>query len=153
MIGFTDAKNSTNTSVLSEPSTEKEEYEALMAFVNPIATPMAPRKLAKKLYKLVRKASKEKKHLLQGVVEVQRGIRRGMKGLVIIAGNISPIDVFVHIPGVCEELDLPYVYTPSKEHLGLVAGHKRPNVMLMVIPDPKYQELFDECESTISKLA
>lgn len=33
----------------------------------------------------------------------------------IIAGNISPIDVITHVPILCEDKDIPYVYVSSKE--------------------------------------
>lgn len=33
----------------------------------------------------------------------------------VIAGNISPIDVITHVPILCEEAEIPYVYVPSKE--------------------------------------
>ena len=33
----------------------------------------------------------------------------------VIAGNISPIDVVTHVPILCEEAEIPYVYVPSKE--------------------------------------
>lgn len=35
--------------------------------------------------------------------------------LCVIAGNISPIDVITHLPILCEEAGVPYVYVPSKE--------------------------------------
>ena len=35
--------------------------------------------------------------------------------ICVIAGNISPIDVITHVPILCEEADIPYVYVPSKE--------------------------------------
>ena len=35
--------------------------------------------------------------------------------LCVIAGNISPIDVITHVPILCEESDIPYIYVPSKE--------------------------------------
>lgn len=34
--------------------------------------------------------------------------------LVILAGNVSPIDVITHIPVMCEEADIPYIYVPAK---------------------------------------
>jgi hypothetical protein len=39
---------------------------------------------------------------------------------MILAGNITPIDVITHIPILCEEKDIPYIYVPAKEHLGAV---------------------------------
>src|SRR5690348_1622499 len=41
-----------------------------------------------------------------------------MGSLMILAGNITPIDVITHIPILCEENDIPYVYVPKKEELG-----------------------------------
>lgn len=35
--------------------------------------------------------------------------------LCVIAGNISPIDVITHVPILCEESDIPYIYVASKE--------------------------------------
>lgn len=132
--------------------TEKDDYDALCAFVNPIAHPLASRKLAKKLYKLLKKASKEKYHLRQGVSDVQRAFRKGESGLAVLAGNVSPLDVYCHIPALCEDQDIPYVFTPSKEQLGLACGHRRPTVVALVRPHESYQELFDECAEIVKGL-
>lgn len=35
--------------------------------------------------------------------------------LCVIAGNISPIDVITHLPILCEESGIPYIYVPTKE--------------------------------------
>lgn len=35
--------------------------------------------------------------------------------LVILAGDISPIDVITHVPVLCEDNNIPYVYVPAKE--------------------------------------
>ena len=35
--------------------------------------------------------------------------------ICIIAGDISPIDVVTHLPVLCEDHDIPYIYVPSKE--------------------------------------
>ena len=33
----------------------------------------------------------------------------------MLAGDISPIDVITHVPVLCEDNDIPYVYVPAKE--------------------------------------
>lgn len=33
---------------------------------------------------------------------------------MILAGDVSPIDVISHIPVLCEENQIPYCYVPSK---------------------------------------
>lgn len=35
--------------------------------------------------------------------------------IIILAGDISPIDVITHVPVLCEDHNVPYVYVPSKE--------------------------------------
>ena len=37
--------------------------------------------------------------------------------ICILAGDISPIDVITHIPILCEDSGIPYIYVPSKEVL------------------------------------
>lgn len=41
-------------------------------------------------------------------------LRKGEKGLVIMAGDISPIDVISHLAVYCEDLEVPYIYVNSK---------------------------------------
>lgn len=73
------------------PVTDKGEYEELCQHVNAISQPLANRKLAKKVYKLIKKSSKDKKNLVQGLSDVQRAIRKDEKGVVVLAGNILKI--------------------------------------------------------------
>lgn len=88
-------------------------YEERIKHVSIIAQPLASKKHTKRVYKVVKKATKVK-GIKRGVKEVVKGIRKGEKGLCIIAGDISPIDVISHIPVLCEENDIPYIFTPSK---------------------------------------
>ncbi|KAH1248544.1 H/ACA ribonucleoprotein complex subunit 2-like protein [Glycine max] len=96
----------------SDSEAEKEKKKMLA--LAPIAKPLAGKKLCKRTLKLVRRAA-EHKCLKRGVKEVVKSIRRGHKGLCVIAGNISPIDVITHLPILCEDSDIPYIYVPSKE--------------------------------------
>ncbi|GMR54241.1 hypothetical protein PMAYCL1PPCAC_24436, partial [Pristionchus mayeri] len=138
--------------VAEGPTTDKEEYEALCTLANAISQPMANRKLAKKVYKLIKKASKNKGQLRQGLTDVQKAIRKKEQGLVVLAGNVTPIDVYSHFPAMCEDKDYPYCFTPSREHLGLAAGHKRPSVVMMIRPSEDYQELYDEVKESMGTL-
>ncbi|KAF8952763.1 snoRNA-binding protein [Podila verticillata] len=128
--------------------------------LSPIAAPMAADKLTKKLLKTVKKAAKAK-HVKRGVKEVVKGLRKGEKGLVLIAGDISPIDVISHVPVLCEENDVPYVFLPSKEDLGTAGSTKRPTSCVMVVLGGKkkdmdgakdYKELYDECFSKVKEM-
>jgi H/ACA ribonucleoprotein complex subunit 2 len=88
-------------------------YEERVKHVSVVSKPLASKKHTKKVYKVVKKATKVK-GIKRGVKEVVKSIRKGEKGLCVIAGDISPVDVISHIPVLCEENDIPYVFTPSK---------------------------------------
>ncbi|EUC57763.1 patatin-like phospholipase domain protein [Rhizoctonia solani AG-3 Rhs1AP] len=144
---------------------EKDEKELIVVPVeelSPIAHPLAGKKLVKKLHKTVKKASKSRQ-VKRGVKEVVKSIRKGEKGLLILAADITPIDIISHLPVMAEDASIPYVFVASKEELGQASSTKRPTSCVLVCPDAKkkkkkvegqegmveskeddYRELYDE---------
>ncbi|XP_074572214.1 H/ACA ribonucleoprotein complex subunit 2-like protein [Curcuma longa] len=131
----------------SENEKSVKERKKLMA-VAPIAKPLAGRKLCKRTLKLVRRAA-EAKCLKRGVKEVVKSVRRGHKGLCIIAGNISPIDVIMHVPILLEEADIPYIYVPSKEDLAVARVTKRPTCCVLVTTKPTKGDVPQEVQGKL----
>ncbi|CAI0412997.1 unnamed protein product [Linum tenue] len=129
----------------AEKSAQKQDGEKKKKAIAlaPIAKPLAGKKLCKRTFKLVRKAA-EHKCLKRGVKEVVKSIRRGGKGICIIAGNISPIDVITHVPILCEESEVPYIYVPSKEDLATAGNTKRPTCCVLVLTKPPKGEIAKE---------
>lgn len=134
-------------------------YEEKARLVSVIAKPLADEKLCKKVLKLTRKASK-RKAVRRGVKEVVKALRKNCKGICILAGDISPVDVLTHIPVICEDHGIPYIYVPSKEDLGAAALSKRPtSCMLVMLQPPKgpvdaaeqteYEEAYNEVEKKV----
>lgn len=58
----------------------EDDYDDKLAFVSPIAKPMASKKIAKKCYKLIKKAVKQKNFIRNGLKDVQKRLRKGEKG-------------------------------------------------------------------------
>jgi hypothetical protein len=48
--------------------------------------------------------------------------RTHTNSICVLAGDIFPVDVITHIPIVCEDNKVPYVYVPSKE-VSSAQGH------------------------------
>ena len=132
-------------------SSESKPYEELVALVNVISNPLASKKLTKKLYKVVKKAKKAKR-LKRGVREVVKALRKDEKGVVVLAGDVSPIDVVSHIPVFCEDKEVPYCYVPSRRDLGSASLTKRPTSVVLVKSDKEYQELYQECHTAVDAL-
>lgn len=66
--------------------------------------------------------------------EVVKQLKTTKEGLCVIAGDISPIDVITHVPMLCEEAGVQYVYVHSKEQLGAAGMTKRPTSVMLVLP-------------------
>jgi H/ACA ribonucleoprotein complex subunit 2 len=54
-------------------------------------------------------------------------------GVVILAADISPMDVISHIPVLCEDHNIPYIYVTSRAELGMAGQTKRPTSVVMVV--------------------
>jgi len=127
-------------------------YAEKLKYCSVIAQPMASKKLTKKLCKLIRKASKRKTFLRRGLKDVQLRIRKGETGIVVFGGDVTPVDVMVHLPGVCEEKNLPYCYVPLRADIGAAMGFKRPCLMALIRENEDYKELYDECLAEVKAL-
>eukprot|EP01120_Amphizonella_sp_Union-15-10_P012785 TRINITY_DN5773_c0_g1_i1.p1 TRINITY_DN5773_c0_g1~~TRINITY_DN5773_c0_g1_i1.p1 ORF type:complete len:145 (-),score=29.36 TRINITY_DN5773_c0_g1_i1:47-481(-) len=120
-----------------------------------IADPLAGKRLTKRICKFLGKVSQEDhKTLKKGIMAVAKGIRKGQKGMMIIAGDISPIELVCHFPIICEEQGLPYIYVPSKAELGKAVGSKRPISILMVVlgPTSKLKSKYDSIVKEIKEI-
>ncbi|KAI9742178.1 MAG: snoRNA-binding protein [Claussenomyces sp. TS43310] len=105
----------------------------------PFAAPLADDKVTKKVLKSVKKAAKNKT-LKRGVKEVVKSLRKSPQGagagtapgVVILAADISPMDVISHIPVLCEDHNVPYIFVTSRAELGAAGNTKRPTSVVMV---------------------
>jgi len=77
--------------------------------------------LAEKTYNAVEKAADTGK-IAVGTNEVTKSVERNNADLVIIAEDVSPEEIVMHLPSLAEERDTPYTFVPEKEELGLAAG-------------------------------
>lgn len=80
-----------------------------------------PKEIAEKAYEAVQIA-KDTGRVRKGTNEATKIIEKGEAALIVIAEDVDPEEVVVHIPMLCDEKGIPYVYVPSKKDLGKSAG-------------------------------
>ncbi len=66
--------------------------------------------------------AKQSGSVRKGVNEVTKSVERGVSSLVIIAGDVEPEEVVMHLPTICEQKKIPFVFVPLKLDLGKAAG-------------------------------
>jgi len=57
-----------------------------------------------------------------GTNETTKAIERGVAKLVVIAEDVQPKEVIMHLPSLCDEKKIPYVIVKNKLELGRAAG-------------------------------
>jgi len=80
-----------------------------------------PKELNDKVLQLLETAKNSGK-VRRGINETTKNVERGVAQLVIIAEDIEPEEIAMHLPTLCEEKNIPYVYTPNKVDLGRASG-------------------------------
>jgi len=115
----------------------------------PYVTWETPPELAKEALKLLEEVRQRGGKIRKGVNETTKSIERGQAKLVYIAMDVNPPEIVFHLPALCEERGVPYLFVPSKAELGKAAGIERPASSAAII-EPG--ELADRLQKVIQKI-
>ena len=104
-----------------------------------------PKDIVSKAYEAVEIAKNTGK-IKKGVNETTKAIDRGQAKLVVIAKDVNPKEILMHIPALCEEKKVPLVIVPSKNDLGAAAGIELGTTAVAVVKEGNSKELITEIE-------
>merc|ERR1712002_1334977 len=85
--------------------------------VNPKAYPLADPDLTQKILELVKQASNYKQ-LKKGANEATKTLNRGIAEFIVMSADAEPLEILLHLPLLCEDKNVPYVFVRSKTALG-----------------------------------
>ena len=71
----------------------------------------------------------------KGTNEVTKAIERGDAKLVAYAKDVTPAEITMHIPLLCQEKGIICVGVPSKEELGASSGIGVPTVSVAIVEE------------------
>lgn len=92
---------------------------------NPKAFPLADAELSQQILDVVQQATKLRQ-LKKGANETTKTLNRGISEFIIMAADCTPIEILLHLPLLCEDKNVPYVFVPSRAALGRACGVSRP---------------------------
>jgi len=110
-----------------------------------------PKELADAAYETISMV-KDTGKLRRGVNEVTKAVDRGIAKLVVIAEDVDPPEIVAHLPLLCEERKVPYIYVPSKRQLGLVSGIEVAASSVAVVDPGDAKSVVEELISKIEAL-
>jgi len=102
-----------------------------------------PKELADRAYEAVELARDTGK-VRKGTNEVTKLIERGQAKLVVMAEDVTPPEVMAHLPFLCEEKSIPYIYVPNKNELGTASGLHVGTASVAIIEPGKSKALIED---------
>ncbi|KAL4098260.1 hypothetical protein QTP88_022901 [Uroleucon formosanum] len=119
--------------------------------VNPKAYPLADQQMTTKILNLVQQAMNYKQ-LRKGANEATKTLNRGISEFIVCAADAEPLEILLHLPLLCEDKNVPYVFIRSKQALGRACGVSRPVIACSITTDegsqlrPQIQQVQTEIE-------
>lgn len=122
--------------------------------VNPKAFPLADAQLGQQILDLIQQATNYKQ-LRKGANEATKTLNRGISELIVMAADTEPLEILLHLPLLCEDKNVPYVFVPSKMALGRACGVSRPVIACSILSaegsqlNPQIHSLKDQIEKLL----
>jgi len=110
-----------------------------------------PKELSDKAYSLA-EIAREGGKIKKGTNEVTKAVERGAAAIVIMATDVNPPEILAHIPELCDERNVAYVYVPSKAELGNAIGLEKPTASIAIIDVGKGKPICDEITQAVKAL-
>jgi large subunit ribosomal protein L7Ae len=66
--------------------------------------------------------AKESGKVKKGINETTKSIERGQAKLVLIGEDVDPPEIVMHLPPLCDEKKIPYVYVKKQIDVGAACG-------------------------------
>ncbi|KAF8336260.1 snRNP subunit [Cantharellus anzutake] len=107
--------------------------------------PLADETLTNQILDLVQQASSYKQ-LKKGANEATKTLNRGIAEFIIMTADTEPLEILLHLPLLCEDKNVPYVFVRSKMALGRACGVTRPVIAASVTTN-EARELFSQIQT------
>ena len=111
-----------------------------------MASVEVPKELLDKVYEAIETAKTTGK-IKKGTNETTKTIEKGKAKMVVIAKDVTPPEITMHIPLIAEEKNVPCFTVPSKEELGAAAGIQVGAGSIAVVEEGEAKSLIKEIVS------
>ncbi len=110
-----------------------------------------PQDLSNKAYEVLQVARDSGK-IKKGTNETTKAIERGVAKFVVIAEDVEPPEVVAHLPLLCEEKKIPYIFVPNKNQLGSSSGIEVPAASVAITESGSASDLIKEIAGQLDSL-
>ena len=109
--------------ILSYNGPKKAQWPLKKGEVKGMSTAFeVPAELKEKQSEFLQELTKKKGKIRIGVNEVTKAIERDTAKLVVLAKDVSPAELIMHLPLLCKEKKVPFTYMDTRKDLGTAIG-------------------------------
>jgi large subunit ribosomal protein L7Ae len=88
----------------------------------------------------------------KGTNETTKAVERGNARLVVIAEDVSPEEIVMHLPEIAEEKGIPYVFVDAQDDVGHAAGLEVGSAAAAVVDAGEAEDQVDGIASKVEEL-
>ena len=110
-----------------------------------------PKELADVAYEALQIA-RDSGEIRRGTNETTKAIERGVAKLVYVAEDVEPPEVVAHLPILCQERKIPFIFVPKKQKLGPAVGIDVPSASACITKEGDAANLIKEIITRIEEL-
>ncbi|MCK8517880.1 50S ribosomal protein L7Ae [Methanoculleus sp. 7T] len=88
----------------------------------------------------------------KGSNEATKAVERNIAQLVLIGSDVEPEEIVMHLPQLCEEKQIPFVYITKQNDIGSASGLEVGSAAAAIVKPGKAKELVEEIAKQIAAL-
>jgi large subunit ribosomal protein L7Ae len=111
----------------------------------------APKELQDIAYEII-EIARDTGKVRKGTNETTKAVERAISKFVVIAEDVDPPEIVFHLPVMCEEKNIPYIYVASKNKVGAALGIDVPSASAAIIEAGDAQKLIDDLTKKLKDL-
>ncbi len=110
-----------------------------------------PNDLQEKVLQAVEGARNSGK-ISRGANETTKSVERSKAKLVVIAEDVQPEEVVMHLAPLCEEKNIPYVYVKTKADIGRACGIDVPCAAIAITEEGESKKAVEDIVKKVNAL-
>ncbi|MDV2481694.1 50S ribosomal protein L7ae [Methanoculleus sp. Wushi-C6] len=88
----------------------------------------------------------------KGSNEATKAVERNIAQLVLIGSDVEPEEIVMHLPLLCDEKQIPFVYISKQNDIGSASGLEVGSAAAAIVKSGKAKDLVDEIAKQIAAL-
>ncbi|MCQ1539352.1 50S ribosomal protein L7ae [Methanocalculus taiwanensis] len=88
----------------------------------------------------------------KGSNEATKAIERGIAQLVLIGGDVEPEEIVMHLPPLCAEKQIPFIFINKQSEIGAACGLDVGSAAVAIVKSGKGKDIVEELVKQVEAL-